>query len=1021
MPGRQAAAYQWTGTVMLRASTTSPGELELPGTPVPEGECPAAAWTGWLRRVWAREDVRAALAVASPALFTQAEEATAAGPVEGRDAGRIALAVASYLLRWQYRATPFGLFAGVALARVGGRARVRWHGHRPVARPDAAWLGDVVAALEQNLDLLSRLDIVASDAVSWRGGRLTAPGPVPDGPGHGLAPVEVSARATAAATAVLQGASEPVTAGKLAAEVAALFPDAARERVDRLLDQTVRTGMLITSLRAPMTCPDPLGHVCDRLAAAGAGNVPQVASTVKRLAALRDDLRASDCRAASVTTLTARMRKLSKAVVMPLAVDTVLDCDVRVPDQVAREAADAAVVLCRVSPFPSGDPAWLDYHARFLDRYGSDAVVAVQDLVADSGLGFPDGFLGAASGRPARPVTSRDAVLAALVQQATADGFTEIALTRELVGELASGVPAEEIRLPPRVEIAVEVRAASIDELDRGRFTLAVHGVPPPATSMLGRHAWLLPEADRALLADTFTTSEPGVTAAHLSFTPRVRRDENVTRTVAMLETEIPIGEHRPGGPALVRLTDLAVTADEERMRLIRLSTGELVDVRIPHALEARTYTPPLARFLSEVASAPCAAYMPFDFGAACSGLPWLPRVRYRRTILSPARWNLRDDNLPGLSASQAEWTQALGAWRRRWHVPEAVAITDYDRHLPLSLGHPAHLQVLRDRLRRASQLELRETARGQDLGWIGRAHQLVLPLRSADHTRSVPPATAAGGRSQEGKTIVRALLASHPARFNELTTAHLPHLESSVNDHASSWWFRFHGRLGGQGPGRRLAVYIVPADPGAYRDVAGDLAEWSNSLVRQRLASSLTIDTVPLRAGPFGDGQALGLVPEVFAADSAAVISQTSMSLRANVDQVAVTAASMADLAACIAPSATEGMQWLATCLNHEHVRLDPAVRTLAFCLAPPGGGDLADHPGSAEVAAAWEVRANALARYRKGLAGPYGTRDVLRTLLREHLARVAFADHAAERSARQLARACALRWLATAREPWP
>jgi lantibiotic biosynthesis protein len=86
-----------------------------------------------------------------------------------------------------------------------------------------------------------------------------------------------------------------------------------------------------------------------------------------------------------------------------------------------------------------------------------------------------------------------------------ADDFSEITLTSELIGELAGGAAAGSIRVPPRAEIVVEVRAESLAVLDLGRFTLAMTGAPRPASSMIGRHAWLLPAADRDLLAGTFS------------------------------------------------------------------------------------------------------------------------------------------------------------------------------------------------------------------------------------------------------------------------------------------------------------------------------------------------------------------------------------------------------------------------------------------------------------------------------------------------------------------------------------
>src|SRR5207253_2868750 len=113
-----------------------------------------------------------------------------------------------------------------------------------------------------------------------------------------------------------------------------------------------------------------------------------------------------------------------------LAADMRLDARVAVPEKVLTEAALAASVLLAVTTQPFGSAAWLDYHARFRTRYGPGALVPARELVADSGLGYPSGYLGAPRARPAwRLLTERDAALLALIQQATLAGAEEIVLT----------------------------------------------------------------------------------------------------------------------------------------------------------------------------------------------------------------------------------------------------------------------------------------------------------------------------------------------------------------------------------------------------------------------------------------------------------------------------------------------------------------------------------------------------------------------------------------------------------------
>jgi len=117
-------SYQWRGGAMLRAST-DPGGLEPP----PGLDLDAADGTvqgrAWLAQVWQRSAVRSAVEAASPSLGEQIGR-IAGGAGDDRQVRRAVLSLASYLLRWQRRATPFAWFAGVAPVHIGPRAQVVW-------------------------------------------------------------------------------------------------------------------------------------------------------------------------------------------------------------------------------------------------------------------------------------------------------------------------------------------------------------------------------------------------------------------------------------------------------------------------------------------------------------------------------------------------------------------------------------------------------------------------------------------------------------------------------------------------------------------------------------------------------------------------------------------------------------------------------------------------------------------------------------------------------------------------------
>ena len=188
--------------VLIRAAAY-PGHIDLPAWPDMTGTTDehAGQRRGWLAQAWSREWLADAIGVASPVLARQVARVIAGSACDPRRLRLLMLAVARYALRMSGRATPFGLFAGVAPASVGPDLRVRWgEDHRPVLRAGASWLADAVTRLEAYPELLARLPVVANNLAFTRDGRLVAPDQQHVGgwgEGRGLAvPVELSVRLT---------------------------------------------------------------------------------------------------------------------------------------------------------------------------------------------------------------------------------------------------------------------------------------------------------------------------------------------------------------------------------------------------------------------------------------------------------------------------------------------------------------------------------------------------------------------------------------------------------------------------------------------------------------------------------------------------------------------------------------------------------------------------------------------------------------------------------------------------------
>ncbi|MFP3991020.1 lantibiotic dehydratase [Streptomyces sp. E11-3] len=1003
----------------------------LPVSPCPDLDATSprgtAAQLAWLREVCAEEDLAEALRHASPTLASQVRALCMSAAPATRDVRRAVVSVVRYMLRAEHRSTPFGLFAGVTSAAFGAKARTTWgSAHIPVGRASAGWLTAVIGRLEACPELLERLAVVLNNTAFSRGDRLIVPYK-PDGNDTTRA-VEASLGLTDPVRAVLNATQAPIRVSVLTDEIGAEFPAAGRERASRLVQELIRHQVLITSLHAPSTEADALAYLLHQLDAAVADTLAPIADTVRELRLVRNDLRARCCDTRDGRDrVTARMRAQAPGLRQhPLALDLRLDAQVELPEAVAREIERAAQTLTRVSPLPYGTAAWKAYQRRFYEKYGIGTMVPLKDVIADSGTSFPDGYPGAPSDERRRRLSERDDTLVRLAQAAVLDGRDEVILTEELIAAMDIG--PDHPRVPPHLEVGVQVHATSAADLDGGRFRLEVMSVSRGAGVTVGRFLPVLPPEEREILAAELTdlpTADANTVPAQLSFPPLLPSSAHVTRAPQVLPTVISVQEHRaPSGNVLIP-EDLAVACDGRRMYLAAPDRGHRVEAVGMHALNLKEHTPPLVRFLTELSRAQCAQVTTFDWGAAAS-MPFLPRLRYGRTVLAPARWRLEAFELPNHHRPRHEWDDALGAWRDRRRLPRRVFLVEGDRRLLLDLDQASHRVLLRQRLNRAHRAVLVETPPDKAYGWCGgRAHEVVVPLKAARAPAwpALPAPTAARLLSPEqtqppgASSLLLATLYGDLRRQDTVLTQRLPDLLGRLGD--PPWWFiRFRDPL------QHLRVRVALPEADAFAEAARTVSIWADELRGAGLLSDLRFPTSYREMGRWGSGAAWDAAEEVFRADSRAVVSELSQPRRPH--QRARVAAHTVAIAMAFVGSADAGMRWLIDHILAAAPKPVPRPQfTEAVRLADPSGdwAALRSVAGGQAIVQAWADRHAALAVYRSHLPGPdtqgIALDDVVSSLLHVHFVRHVGIDFDEEAICLYLARAAALAWTGRSTPP--
>ena len=1016
--------YRNIGAGLVRASVQA-GPLDLPPWPDLDGTTgtDVEQWRHWLRQVWTHEAVVQAVEVASPAFAAHIQAICQGHTPQTRQFRRAVESVIRYLLRIEHRATPFGLFAGIAPAGFGPALTWSWRpDHRAFARLDAVWLAQLTTELESCPDLLTRLPVVADHTAFVRAGKLIVPFQQPPATSE-AGPLEVSVRHTRAVALVLHAAQAPVPFADLAGKITAEYPDTPPTAIDALLRELVARRVLITALRAPMTTTDPLGHLIAHLAAADAPNT-SAAPTARRLGDLHQALAEHDRahpadQRAMRASVSRSASELSPGADRPLMVDLRCDSRLVLPQTVAREAERAAAVLARLAQYPSGSLAWQEYHGRFLERYGTGALVPVRELVdADAGLGFPGGYRASLLERPAPHLTARDEHLLALAQAAALDQVREVVLSEDDLTAL-SHPDAHRSPLPPHIELCFTLHAPTRAALERGAFDLVVVGASPAAGSTTGRFLDILEPADRDPMTTAYgavPTGEAGALLAQVSSPPLRAATENVGRSPAVWPHVISLAEH--GGTArTLHLDDLAVSADPGRLRLVSLSRGRTVEAAALNAVESVNFTHPLARFLTEVSRARSAGVAPFSWGAA-RRLPFRPRLRYGRTVLITARWWLTPGDLATPDASPAAWDRSLERWRERFRVPDTIELGDTDQRLHLDLNHSAHRRLLRQELNRGKPAVVREAPPAEAHSWIGnRAHEITTSLVSTQQPavrRPLRPATTS--RDHEhlpgSDQWLYVKLYGHPDRQPEILTDHLADLWPDWGDQPQWWFARYLD------PDHHLRLRIRVPQHGAFADLAEHITDKAKELRRLGLIGRVQWDTYFPETGRYGSGATMTAAEEVFATDSRAAVAQLRGTTSAEGPHLqAVAAAGLLHLAVSFTGSIEAGTAWVIDHLTHTEAA--PASRGLhdqAVHLADPRDdfGALRSTPTGQDIAAAWMLRGTAVRAYRTRLdtTDEADPDSVLTALLHMHHIRVFGIDEDCERTCYRLARSAALSW---------
>lgn len=823
--------------------------------------------------------VRAALVVGSTSLLS-AVDRFQPGLLNKRDSDRMRAKLRRYLIRMATRPTPYGLFAGVALAPFGNETNVTLQNSaRSRTRPDMAWLMQLVLRAEAKPEVRNQLCWFANPAAFEAAGRLFLQERAATAEDGSRKPVSV--RSTGVVRRAMSMARTPIPYCQLAAELERATPNGTPAKIEKLLTELFEQTFLLTELRPPLTIEDPSAYVRDKLS--GIKAAKEISLQLEHF------LRAiSDWDNAASLEKPAKFWNLLEAADVPLdgskpspvQADLNLSVSGAVGQIIAKEAAEAAELLLRLCAYPGGLGGLTAYRQAYVNRFGPHREVPLLELV-DPQLGLgPVGSRGYAHvGPTAAKSAERARVLTDLACRALRKKESIVDLDDELVRRLQTSEASAETA-PVSLDINVQIAASSAADIDNGNFQIIIgpNLGAQAAGRNLGRFADLIGPEGRTLLQQIAAAEAHHVKEeieAEIVYLPPNQRMANVVIRPAVRPYEVPFGVMAAvDASKTIALSDLVAGVENNRFYVRWKRTGQRVRFTSGHMLTHHG-APAVIRFLSEVSSDGRMMFNSFDWGPV-ENFPFLPRVQKGRTVLRPAQWRIDKNTLP-----------QLDNWRREWLVPRHICLSAGDNRLILDLDQEVEAEELRSELKRLPEggtLMVQEVLPDLNEAWLTGAEghyfsEMVvsLVLRPQPQTNATKPAATQAislngfhplpsrNRPPGSEWLFVKLYCPRQFEDDMIAEPLLAFADEAITTQLADSWFYIrysdperHIRLRFRGQPERLANDLFPR-----------LSRWAGSWLEQGIFSKFVFDTYEQEVERFGGSEGLKASEEIFAADS--------------------------------------------------------------------------------------------------------------------------------------------------------
>lgn len=378
-----------------------------------------------------------------------------------------------------------------------------------------------------------------------------------------------------------------------------------------------------------------------------------------------------------------------------------------------QEELQSAITALRKLVIPYHTPVLKEFTGAFMKKFDGQKIMLLDAIDPDKGVDYGNLHAGVQTGvllkdiafpvsRPKAPMewTVVHRLFFRLWQnnafRSPADAIT---VNDEDLDELPQ--PAPGFLLPPSL--------AMLFTRTRGKLVLENNG-GASATALTGRFSVFSSDVEELCreIAREESKANPEVVFAELHQLSDTHVD-NINRRRPVYDHVIHINTYpAETGQLSIALSDLLLYVHGEELILESVSLGKRVIPRLPTAYNFHHNELSLFRFLGDLQFQGLQANLTFDLEKLFPGLPFYPRVEYRRTILSLAKWRLDKEDTNALISGSLSIGR-LHLLRQERGIPRCISLGQSDQQLVFDLADDAEALFFLECLKEQPNALIRE------------------------------------------------------------------------------------------------------------------------------------------------------------------------------------------------------------------------------------------------------------------------------------------------------------------------